>query len=100
LANFIKYADKDSDAIHEMNDETSDFMIVFASKWYRDLGNSTSAEMNVFATWWALQHPGVHPTLAQASKTVSALRQFRTSLSPEKDHKTKPRHLHERAFSS
>jgi hypothetical protein len=41
-ANFIKHADKDAEDIHEMDDETSDFMIVIASKWYRDLGNSLS----------------------------------------------------------
>jgi hypothetical protein len=58
-ANFIKHADKDPEAIHELDDEASDYMIVFATKWYRDLGNSTSTEMNVFGCWWALQHPSV-----------------------------------------
>jgi hypothetical protein len=58
-ANFIKHADKDADGIHDFDDEESDFMIVFAAKWYRDLGNATSPEMNVFATWWGLQHPKV-----------------------------------------
>jgi hypothetical protein len=58
-ANFIKHADKDPDEIHELDDEASDYMIVFATKWYRDLGNSISTEMNVFATWWAVQHPNV-----------------------------------------
>ena len=58
-ANFVKHADRDADAIHEMDVETPDFMIAFSAKWYRDLGHSTSFEMNVFVTWWALQHPKV-----------------------------------------
>lgn len=56
-ANFLKHADEDADHIHQMDDELSDFMIVFAAKWYGDLGYSRSYEMNVFAFWWALQHP-------------------------------------------
>jgi hypothetical protein len=43
-ANFIKHADDDTNDIHEMDDELSDFLIAFASKWYRDLGNSLSIE--------------------------------------------------------
>ena len=56
-ANFIKHADEDdSDAIFELDEESSDFLIVFASKWYRDLGNPASREMNTFVMWWAAQH--------------------------------------------
>jgi hypothetical protein len=55
-ANFIKHADTDVDSIHEMDDETSDFMIAYASKWFRDLGNSPSIEMRTFLGWWALQN--------------------------------------------
>jgi hypothetical protein len=58
-ANFIKHADDDPDAIFELNDEASDFLIVFTAKWYRDLGSATSLEMNTFATWWATQHDDV-----------------------------------------
>jgi hypothetical protein len=56
-ANFIKHADKDAADIHELDEEASDYMIIFATKWYKDLGNSISTEMNVFAAWWSLQHP-------------------------------------------
>jgi len=56
-ANYFKHADKDADHVHEMDDRTSDYMILFASKWYRDLGNSLSVEMKVFANWWIAQHP-------------------------------------------
>jgi len=54
--NFIKHAHDDPDAIFDLDDEASDFLIVFTSKWYRDLGNTTTREMNVFMTWWAAQH--------------------------------------------
>jgi hypothetical protein len=79
-ANFIKHADKDAQAIHELDDEASDYMIVFAAKWYRDLGNATSTEMNVFATWWALQHPNVlkGEFLAQCEKAGIDSRQIET----------------------
>jgi hypothetical protein len=56
-ANFIKHADKDANDIHELDDEVSDFMIAFAAKWYRDLGNSPSVEMRTFVGWWMLQQP-------------------------------------------
>ena len=55
-SNFIKHANADTDAIHEMDDEVSDYMIAFASKWYRDLGYSPSIEMRVFIGWWAIQN--------------------------------------------
>lgn len=56
-ANFFKHADKDADHIHEMDDQTSDYMILFASRWYSALGNSLSVEMKVFAGWWIAHHP-------------------------------------------
>jgi hypothetical protein len=55
-ANFIKHADDDVNEIHDMDDELSDFLIAFASKWYRDLGNTLSLEMRVFVGWWAIQN--------------------------------------------
>jgi hypothetical protein len=58
-ANFLKHADADFDEIHELDEEASDFLIVFATKWYRDLGNASSTEMNVFGWWWAMQHPSM-----------------------------------------
>jgi hypothetical protein len=58
-ANFIKHAVEDAHAIHELDDEAADYMIVFASRWYGDLGNVRSTEMNVFAYWWSLLHPEV-----------------------------------------
>lgn len=56
-ANFLKHADKDADHIHDMDDQTSDYMILFASRWYGALGNSLSIEMKVFAGWWMAYHP-------------------------------------------
>lgn len=56
-ANFFKHADNDADHIHEMDDQMSDYMILFASRWYSDLGNSLSVEMKVFVGWWMARHP-------------------------------------------
>jgi hypothetical protein len=70
-ANFIKHADDDPDAIFELDDEASDFLIVFTSKWYRDLGNATTRAMNTFMTWWALQHEEfVNPALIRQFERV------------------------------
>jgi len=78
-ANFLKHADKDVHAIHELNEEESDFMIVFASRWYGDLGSARSREMNVFAYWWALQHPDViKPKLLEQIKRVGRDSEHRT----------------------
>jgi hypothetical protein len=57
--NFLKHADKDPNAIHELDAETTDFLIVITARWYRDLGNSVSEEMRYFAGWWAIMHPDV-----------------------------------------
>lgn len=59
-ANFIKHADKDPDSIHEFNDEESDFLIMFTAKWFRDLGNSVSKEMRIFAAWWGIQNSEIY----------------------------------------
>jgi len=58
-ANFIKHADDDPDGIFELDDEASDFLIAFSSKWYNDLGNAATKEMKTFITWWAMQHDNV-----------------------------------------
>jgi len=71
-ANFLKHADQDADDIHEMDDEVADLFIVITSRWYRDLGNSLSPEMIIFANWWALQHPNMFKpaTVAASGDTV------------------------------
>lgn len=56
-ANFLKHADRDAQDIHEMDDSVSDFLILLTAKWYRDLGNSPSTEMQIFYAWWLLLHP-------------------------------------------
>jgi hypothetical protein len=56
-ANFLKHADQDADAIHEMSEKETDFVILFASQWYRDLGFTPSLEMRTFVTWMRLCHP-------------------------------------------
>jgi hypothetical protein len=54
---FLKHADRDPHAIHEMEEGETDFAVIFASKLYHDLGFRPSQEMNVFATWFALCNP-------------------------------------------
>ncbi len=56
-ANFLKHAKNDPTLIHDLDDESSDFLILLSSKWYRDLGYALTVEMRVFAGWWAFQHP-------------------------------------------
>jgi hypothetical protein len=55
--NFFKHADKDTNAIHEMDEEETDFAIFFAALWYHDLGFSLTPEMKVFMWWVAMCHP-------------------------------------------
>jgi hypothetical protein len=57
-ANFFKHADKDPNEIHEFNPEWTEDLILTAAKWFRDLGNSASPEMDAYLTWYSLSHPG------------------------------------------
>jgi hypothetical protein len=70
--NFLKHADSDAESIHELDDETADFLIVITSKWYYELGNSPSDEMRVFAGWWGMVHPNVlkEPVLKSAGVDI------------------------------
>lgn len=78
-ANFLKHADNDADEIHEMDDDEPDVVIFFASKWYRDLGNTRSTEMNIFSTWWSAQNPkGLTPEFFLQLEKVGFRRQFET----------------------
>lgn len=74
-ANFLKHADRDANAIHEFDDETSDFMILFGAKWYGDLGSIRSIEMRCFMGWWALNNPAVlTPRMKQKLSNASTLK--------------------------
>jgi hypothetical protein len=66
-ANFLKHADRDANAIHEMDAEENDFVILLASKWYHDLGCTTSLEMRTFIAWIAMCHPNFLTSDAQVA---------------------------------
>jgi hypothetical protein len=55
--NFFKHADRDADAILDVNEAFSDAIIMIAIMNYVDLGNQQSAEMIAFSTWYRLINP-------------------------------------------
>ena len=70
--NFFKHANKDPTAIHEMDEEETDFVIMFATRWYCDLGFSPTPEMKAFMMWFGVCHPDmvipdVRASLAEAT---------------------------------
>lgn len=72
-ANFFKHAGRDVDAIHEMDEQETDFLVVLASKWYGDLGFAQSHEMRCFAAWFAMCHPKSFTPSARAAMRLGSL---------------------------
>lgn len=58
-AEFLKQGAWDPDAIFDLEEDTNDFMIVFAARWYHLLGLVVTREMRVFATWYVACNPGI-----------------------------------------
>lgn len=57
-ANFFKHAEHDAESVLEgFQEEVNDFMLFFACKYYEDLGQSLSAEMNALKIWFLTSHP-------------------------------------------
>lgn len=80
--NFLKHADEDADGILELDDEASDFLIIFTSKWYQDLGNSPTPEMRIFAGWWTFQHPDMlKPEVLSAAGVAAKFSAVATAMS-------------------
>jgi hypothetical protein len=76
-ANFLKHAEKDAGQTHDLDVESADFMIMMATKWFKDLGNAISPEMSVFVNWWALCHPELMTdTVMSRFKTAAIAEQF------------------------
>jgi hypothetical protein len=73
---FFKHADRDSTAIHEMDEEETDFVIVFATRLYCHLGYTPTAEMNAFMIWFIGCHPEI--LLPVASAFLATAEPFRT----------------------
>jgi hypothetical protein len=58
-AEFLKPGEWDPDQIYDLEEDTNDFMIVFAARWYHQLGLVVTREMRVFATWYVACNPGI-----------------------------------------
>jgi hypothetical protein len=56
-ASFVKHADNDPDEILEFDPETTELLMLMASKWFVDLGNSTSPEIRTFGLWYSFMYP-------------------------------------------
>lgn len=58
LANFLKHAKKDPNAIIDnIEEEINDFILFLASMYYRDLGNQFTPEMLALYGWFSVSHP-------------------------------------------
>ena len=58
-ANFLKHADKDSEATHEFEDKVAEFQLLFCCVWLRDLGAADSFEVKTYLIWLALCRPNI-----------------------------------------
>ncbi|QAY97048.1 hypothetical protein CWB41_15970 [Methylovirgula ligni] len=66
-ANFLKHADRDPVEILKLDEEETDFVILFAAKWYRDLSGESNRVLSVFILWFSIKHPGVLGDAAKAA---------------------------------
>lgn len=58
-AEFLKPGEWNPEAIFDLEEDTNDFMIVFAARWYHTQGLAATREMRVFATWYVACNPGI-----------------------------------------
>lgn len=58
-AEFLKPGEWDPAAVFDLDEDTNDFMIVFAARWYHKMGATVTREMRVFATWYVACNPGI-----------------------------------------
>ncbi len=72
-ANFLKHADRDPGAIHELQEEENDFVILLACRWHMDLGHTLSHEMRIFAAWFSICHPRVVSSSGKAAPDIQWL---------------------------
>jgi hypothetical protein len=66
-ANFLKHADRDMNAVHALDEDETDYVIMFAARWCHDLGSTTSPEMRTFACWFSMCHPKTLSVATRAS---------------------------------
>jgi len=58
-AEFLKPGAWDPAAVFDLDEDTNDFMTVFAARWYCKMGGVVTSEMRVFATWYVACNPGL-----------------------------------------
>lgn len=58
-ANFFKHADKDGDASYNFKPEETDYVLLFAIKWYHDLGADLTRVMVAYMYWFGAGHPNI-----------------------------------------
>src|SRR5579871_6312184 len=71
-AEFLKPGAWDPAALFDLDEETNDFMIVFAARWYHKMGATATREMRVFATWYVACNPGILRPDAMPEAQVTA----------------------------
>ncbi len=69
---FLKQAEWDPEAVFDLEDDTNDFMIVFAARWYHRLGLTVTREMRIFATWYVACNPGILRTDSMPEAALTA----------------------------
>ncbi len=58
-AEFLRPGEWNPEAVFELEEDTNDFMIVFASRWYHLHGYPATRDMRIFATWYVACNPGI-----------------------------------------
>ena len=58
-AAFLQAGAWDPEAVFELEEDTNDFMIVFAARWYQSRGYAATRTMRIFATWYVACNPGI-----------------------------------------
>lgn len=71
-AEFLKQAEWDPAAVFDLEEDTNDFMIVFAARWYQTTVSTATREMRVFATWYVACNPGLLRADAMLGAQVTA----------------------------
>jgi len=71
-ADFLKQSTWDSDALFDLEEDTNDFMIVYAARWYQKMGFEATRAMRVFATWYVACNPGILRADAMPEAKITA----------------------------
>jgi hypothetical protein len=58
-AEFLKAGAWEPEALFDLDEDTNDFLIVFAARWYHKMGQTVTRDMRVFATWYVACNPGI-----------------------------------------